>query len=47
MEIEGPDNRHILQVQKDLGLADLKHIQRSYASLIADMDRENRHIPDK
>lgn len=47
VEIEGPDNRHILQVQKDLGLADLKHIQRSYASLIADMDRENRHIPDK
>ena len=35
VEIEGPSEQKIADVQKDLGLADLQHIRESYASLIA------------
>lgn len=36
VEIEGPDNQTITDVQRELGLTDLPHIPRSYASLIAE-----------
>ena len=35
LEIEGPDDKKIADVQKNLGLADLPHITESYASLVA------------
>jgi adenylate cyclase class 2 len=35
VEIEGPDDKKIADVQKNLGLADLPHITESYASLVA------------
>ncbi|MHC4260109.1 MAG: class IV adenylate cyclase [Planctomycetota bacterium] len=35
VEIEGSDSQTITDVQRELGLADLPHIPRSYASLIA------------
>ena len=34
VEIEGPDESKIAAVQKELGLAELRHIAKSYASLI-------------
>ncbi len=34
VEIEGPDEEEISKVQNSLGLADLPHILRSYASLL-------------
>lgn len=34
VEIEGPDENTITNVQQDLGLADLSHIGKSYAQLI-------------
>jgi len=34
VEIEGPDGRRIADVQQSLGLADLRHIGKSYAYLI-------------
>lgn len=36
VEIEGPDDNVIEQVQKDLGLVNLKHIPASYAHLMED-----------
>jgi adenylate cyclase class IV len=33
VEIEGPDDKIIADVQNDLGLADLPHIAKSYAQL--------------
>jgi len=36
VEIEGPDEEEIAQAQSRLGLADLPHIQESYASLVAE-----------
>ncbi len=35
LEIEGPDDKKIADVQKNLGLANLPHITESYASLVA------------
>jgi len=35
VEIEGPDDKRIADVQRNLGLADLPHIGKSYASLVA------------
>lgn len=35
VEIEGPDEEKIADVQMELGLADLPHITESYASLVA------------
>ncbi len=40
VEIEGPNENAINDVQESLGLADLKHIPDSYASLIADKMKE-------
>ena len=34
VEIEGPDEEQITKVQKSLGLTDLPHISKSYASLL-------------
>jgi len=40
VEIEGPDDKRIADVQKSLGLASLPHIPRSYAQLLREeMDR--------
>ena len=39
VEIEGPDDKKIAEVQKRLGLENLQHISRSYADLLA----ENLH----
>ncbi|UCF43985.1 MAG: class IV adenylate cyclase [Planctomycetota bacterium] len=36
VEIEGPDSQRITDVQRELGLTDLPHIPRSYASLMAE-----------
>lgn len=36
VEIEGPDGQTITDVQRKLGLAELSHIPRSYASLMAE-----------
>ncbi|MHC4310473.1 MAG: class IV adenylate cyclase [Planctomycetota bacterium] len=36
LEIEGPDEDKIAYVQNSLGLADLPHISKSYASLLRD-----------
>ncbi|MHC4158103.1 MAG: class IV adenylate cyclase [Planctomycetota bacterium] len=36
VEIEGPDDESITDVQRKLGLADLPHIARSYAFLMAE-----------
>ncbi len=35
VEIEGPDDKKISEVQKNLGLANLPHIVESYADLVA------------
>ncbi len=35
VEIEGPDDEKIAEAQRSLGLADLPHIEESYASLVA------------
>jgi len=34
VEIEGPDDEKIADVQRNLGLSDLPHIQESYAYLM-------------
>ena len=39
VEIEGPDDEKISHVQKSLGLDDLPHIPKSYASMIAEQLR--------
>ena len=36
VEIEGPDGQTITDVQRKLGLAELSHLPRSYASLMAE-----------
>jgi predicted adenylyl cyclase CyaB len=36
VEIEGPEDEKINNVQKNLGLEDLQHIPKSYASMIAE-----------
>ncbi len=36
VEIEGPDEEAIADVQETLGLSELEHIAKSYASLVAD-----------
>jgi len=36
IEIEGPDEKKIENVQKSLGLSELPHIKKSYAGLITD-----------
>ncbi|MGD2095765.1 MAG: class IV adenylate cyclase [Phycisphaerales bacterium] len=36
IEIEGPDDKSISDVQKNLGLSEVPHIPKSYASLIKD-----------
>ena len=36
VEIEGPDEETIAEVQRNLGLSDLPHIAKSYASLVMD-----------
>ena len=36
VEIEGPDDKTITDLQRGLGLANLSHIPKSYASLIAE-----------
>jgi adenylate cyclase class 2 len=36
VEIEGPDSQTITDVQRELGLTELPHIPRSYASLMAE-----------
>ena len=40
VEIEGPDGERIADVQRSLGLADLPHIQESYAVLVAEKLRQ-------
>ena len=42
VEIEGPDDKRIADVQMELGLADLPHITESYASLVAKKQIVNR-----
>ena len=42
VEIEGPDEKKIAAVQKKLGLADLPHIQESYAILMERRLREGK-----
>ena len=44
LEIEGPDDKKIADVQKNLGLADLPHITESYASLVAKKQKENSKL---
>lgn len=41
VEIEGPDEKVINDVQKCLGLENIRHIPKSYASLIAEKIRED------
>ncbi len=41
VEIEGPDGKRIADVQRNLGLADLRHIGKSYAVL---MEEELRQL---
>ena len=43
VEIEGPDEEEITNVQNSLGLTDLPHISKSYASLL----KERLQQPDK
>ena len=40
VEIEGPDEQKIAQLQANLGLSDLPHIQKSYAALTSNKIRE-------
>ena len=40
VEIEGPDDAKIADVQKNLGLSDLPHIKESYASLMEEKLRQ-------
>ena len=43
VEIEGPNNEEIADVQQSLGLAELPHIEKSYAQLIKE-ERDRRGI---
>jgi predicted adenylyl cyclase CyaB len=40
VEIEGPDDKQIARVQESLGLSELKHIPKSYASMIVKKSSE-------
>ena len=40
VEIEGPDDKSIIDLQKSLGLADLPHIPQGYAVLMAERLRQ-------
>ena len=40
VEIEGPNDKKIADVQRSLGLSDLPHIKESYASLMAEKLRQ-------
>jgi adenylate cyclase class 2 len=48
VEIEGPDEQNIADVQKSLGLSHLSHIKKSYAALIKDklheLGKEEREV---
>ena len=44
VEIEGPDDKKIAAIQRNLGLADLPHITESYASLVAKKQIENSKL---
>lgn len=48
VEIEGPDDGKIADVQKELGLGNLRHIQDSYASLmdakLRELGRDDRDV---
>lgn len=48
VEIEGPDEQKIADVQKSLGLSHLPHIRKSYAALIRDklheLGKEEREV---
>jgi len=48
VEIEGPDGGKIADVQKELGLGNLRHIQDSYASLmdakLRELGRNDRNV---
>ena len=41
IEIEGPDERTITDVQSSLGVADLPHIAESYAQLVAEKQKNS------
>jgi adenylate cyclase class IV len=41
VEIEGPNNEEIADVQRSLGLAKLPHIEKSYAQLTR--EEQERH----
>ncbi len=41
VEIEGPDDKKIADVQRNLGLADLPHIKESYAALVEKKLKKN------
>ncbi len=45
VEIEGPDNEKIADVQQRLGLADLPHIKETYAGLLAEKLRAKESGP--
>lgn len=45
VEIEGPDNKKITDVQQRLGLADLPHIKESYACLLTEKLRAKESEP--
>jgi hypothetical protein len=42
VEIEGPDDRSIADIQRSLGLADLPHIPESYAALMIEKLRREK-----
>jgi len=48
VEIEGPDEQIIADVQRSLGLSDLPHIKKSYAGLITarlrELGKEQREV---
>lgn len=48
VEIEGPSDGEIANVQRDLGLANLRHIEKSYATLMEEelhqLGREEREL---
>jgi adenylate cyclase class 2 len=42
VEIEGPDDKQIARVQESLGLANLSHIPKSYASMIKEKNKTGK-----
>lgn len=42
VEVEGPDDKSVADVQRDLGLSALSHIPESYAKLISERKREHK-----